>query len=202
MFSIPCSTSLTILILYIRSRHLFILHNCNFAVLYVVLWIAFWDTLFIFKTLGGSIFILLPPQNELDHTQLNLYFHRKNWTSSGIWWWTRKPGVLHSTRSQRVEHDWTTELNWTSCCGSFIPWLLILTTIIWGSQLMGHGLLHHRVRQLECASGPSLEFSRHPGSSFQINFQVFVPVLGTSRWKWSCTCIFFALLIVMTNRRK
>ena len=37
------------------------------------------------------------------------------WASSGSWWWTRKPGVLQSTGSQRVGHDWATELNWTEC---------------------------------------------------------------------------------------
>ena len=35
------------------------------------------------------------------------------WVSSGSWWWTGKPGVLQSMRSQRVRHDWATELNWT-----------------------------------------------------------------------------------------
>ena len=34
------------------------------------------------------------------------------WTSSGSWWWTRKPGVLQSMGLQRVIHDWATELNW------------------------------------------------------------------------------------------
>ena len=34
------------------------------------------------------------------------------WASSGSWWWTRKPGVLQSTESQRVGHDWATELTW------------------------------------------------------------------------------------------
>ena len=29
------------------------------------------------------------------------------------WWWTVRPGVLHSMGSQRVTHDWATELNWT-----------------------------------------------------------------------------------------
>ena len=29
------------------------------------------------------------------------------------WWWTGKTGVLQSMRSQRVGHDWVTELNWT-----------------------------------------------------------------------------------------
>ena len=35
------------------------------------------------------------------------------WLSSGSWWWTGKPGVLQSMGSQRVGHDWGTELNWT-----------------------------------------------------------------------------------------
>ena len=29
------------------------------------------------------------------------------------WWWTGRPGVLRFTGSQRVGHDWATELNWT-----------------------------------------------------------------------------------------
>ena len=32
------------------------------------------------------------------------------WVSSGSWWWTGRPGMLQSTGSQRVGHDWTTEL--------------------------------------------------------------------------------------------
>ena len=32
------------------------------------------------------------------------------WASSGSWWWTGKPGVLQATESQRVGHDWVTEL--------------------------------------------------------------------------------------------
>ena len=28
------------------------------------------------------------------------------------WWWTGKPSRLQSTGSQRVRHDWVTELNW------------------------------------------------------------------------------------------
>ena len=34
------------------------------------------------------------------------------WASSGSWWWTGKPGILQSMMSQRVGHDWATELNW------------------------------------------------------------------------------------------
>ena len=34
------------------------------------------------------------------------------WVNSGSWWWTGRPGVLRFMGSQRVEHNWATELNW------------------------------------------------------------------------------------------
>ena len=34
------------------------------------------------------------------------------WVDSGSWWWTGRPGVLWFMGSQRVGHDWATELNW------------------------------------------------------------------------------------------
>ena len=34
------------------------------------------------------------------------------WAGSRGWWWTGKPGMLQSMGSQRVRHDWATELNW------------------------------------------------------------------------------------------
>ena len=35
------------------------------------------------------------------------------WMNSWSWWWTGRPGVLRFMGSQRVGHDWATELNWT-----------------------------------------------------------------------------------------
>ena len=35
--------------------------------------------------------------------------------NSGSWRWTGRPAVLQSMGSQRVGHDWATELNWTEC---------------------------------------------------------------------------------------
>ena len=35
------------------------------------------------------------------------------WVNSGSWWWTGRPGVLRFMGSQRVGHDWATEMNWT-----------------------------------------------------------------------------------------
>ena len=36
------------------------------------------------------------------------------WGNSGSWWWTGSPGMLWFMGSQRVGHDWATELNWTN----------------------------------------------------------------------------------------
>ena len=35
------------------------------------------------------------------------------WVDSRSWWWTGRSDLLQSMRSQRVRHDWVTELNWT-----------------------------------------------------------------------------------------
>ena len=34
------------------------------------------------------------------------------WVDSGSWWWIGRPGALRFMGSQRVGHDWATELNW------------------------------------------------------------------------------------------
>ena len=51
------------------------------------------------------------------------------WVNSRSWRWTGRPGVLQSMGSQRVRHDWVTELNWTyHTLGGWRP--LLLMTII------------------------------------------------------------------------
>ena len=35
------------------------------------------------------------------------------WVNSGSWWWTGRPGVLRFMGSQRVGHDWATDLIWS-----------------------------------------------------------------------------------------
>ena len=44
------------------------------------------------------------------------------WVNSGNWWWTGRTGVLWSIGSQRVGHDWATELNWTDTILKEGPW--------------------------------------------------------------------------------
>ena len=47
------------------------------------------------------------------------------WASSRSWRWTGKPGLLQSMGSQRVGHNWETELNWTL-------WYICSTLILYG----------------------------------------------------------------------
>ena len=42
------------------------------------------------------------------------------WVHSGSWWWTGRPGALRFMGSQRVRHDWATELNWTD-----VTWICV-----------------------------------------------------------------------------
>ena len=52
------------------------------------------------------------------------------WVNSGSWWWTGRPGVLWFMGSQRVRHDWVTELNW--------PELRAYFYVIFKAQILLH----------------------------------------------------------------
>ena len=47
------------------------------------------------------------------------------WVNSGSWWWTGRPGVLRFVGSQRVGHDWATELNGYPFFSNFIHFKLL-----------------------------------------------------------------------------
>ena len=47
------------------------------------------------------------------------------WVNSGSWWWTGRPGVLRFMVSQRVRHDWATELNWLHNIPGILPQVVI-----------------------------------------------------------------------------
>ena len=48
------------------------------------------------------------------------------WVSSGSWWQTGRPGVVQSMGSQRVGHDWVTELHWREFFTYIRLWILII----------------------------------------------------------------------------
>ena len=47
------------------------------------------------------------------------------WVNSESWWWIGRPGMLRFMGSQRVGHDWVTELNW-SLWSQFLCWILFI----------------------------------------------------------------------------
>ena len=46
------------------------------------------------------------------------------WVNFGRWWWTGRSGVLRFMGSQRVGHDWATELSWNIQIPELIFFLL------------------------------------------------------------------------------
>ena len=78
------------------------------------------------------------------------------WVSSGSWWWTERPGVLHSMglQSQTWLSDWT-ELNWTY----FLPTRVIeiKSLITWVQSMVGklrshkaHGVPQKKESTCQC----------------------------------------------------
>ena len=67
------------------------------------------------------------------------------WVNSGSWWWTGRPGVLRFMGSQRVGHDWVTELNqtdkWPRC---------IFRNSVW--QALYYELKKHEGGRMSCFS--------------------------------------------------
>ena len=71
--------------------------------------------------------------------------------NSGSWFWTGTPGVLQLMGSQRVGHDWTSELNWE------IYWIQVFDLDIWNVFFKSFMwfwrpdmLLKHWARKLSC----------------------------------------------------
>ena len=56
------------------------------------------------------------------------------WVNSRRWWWTGRPGVLRFMGSQRVGHDWATELNWTE------PNFCLIHLRLWPVCILVHNL--------------------------------------------------------------
>ena len=89
--------------------------------------------LFIYECLFSTYFqriVLLHKVSLID--SLWIYY-----PLSVSWWWTGRPGVLRFMGSQRVVHDWATELNWIELkCETIIAWHRIPQRTI--SQLLSH----------------------------------------------------------------
>ena len=59
------------------------------------------------------------------------------WVNSGSLWWTGRPGMLRFMGSQRVRHDWATELNRTDDVIQRIWWHECCRMSCWHTQWIG-----------------------------------------------------------------
>ena len=86
------------------------------------------------------------------------------WVNSGSWWWTGRPGVLRFMGSQRVGHDWATELNWKIKWGKNNIFAAILLKNMLGSLTVCQSLscvwLFATPRGVAHQAPPSMGFSR------------------------------------------
>ena len=56
------------------------------------------------------------------------------WVDSSSWWWIGRAGVLWFMGSQRVGHDWVTELNWTEGIYTESRKKMVLKNLFTGQQ--------------------------------------------------------------------
>ena len=75
------------------------------------------------------------------------------WAISRRWWSTGKPGMLQSIESQRVGHNWVTELNWGVKLFAFISTFVERTV---GGQGPGAGSLKWKDVNLRSGAHPPL----------------------------------------------
>ena len=52
------------------------------------------------------------------------------WVNSGSWRWTGRSGVLQFMGSQRVRHDWVTELNWIHTIIFYTTWIFVKNNLV------------------------------------------------------------------------
>ena len=109
--------------------------------------------------------------------------------NSGIWWWTGRPGLLWFMGSQRVGHDWATELK-KNLKGGYTLWLKKYYSqesilIKWLAKWLSHFSRVWLCGTPETAAHqapPSLGFSRQEHWS---GLPFPSPMRQSEKWKWS-----------------
>ena len=64
------------------------------------------------NTISICLFLTFPIHRGWDDWMASPTRWTWVWVNSKSWWWTGRPGMLRFMGSQRVGHDWATELNW------------------------------------------------------------------------------------------
>ena len=115
------------------------------------------------------------------------------WVNCGSWWWTGRPGVLWFMGSQRVGHDWETELTliqWMQCLSvhSVVQLCLNLCNLM-NCSLPGSYI--HEIFQARILEWVNISFSRGSywlGSNLcLLNLLHWQVLFQWATWEASCT---------------
>ena len=75
--------------------------------------IAVWNTFYKLKNQIKYMLLCMPNDRGWDGCMASPTWWTWVWVNSGSLWWTGRHVVLRFMGSQRVGHNWATELNWT-----------------------------------------------------------------------------------------
>ena len=100
------------------------------------------------------------------------------WVNSGSWWWTGRPGMLRFMGSQRVRHDWETELNWTE-------------------HMYRMKVNYHHASRIEYTNKCLLKFLYESHCNYYAVFEIIM-ILWLMLWKLLYMCpVFFTQQIIV-----
>ena len=102
------------------------------------------------------------------------------WVSSGSWWWTGRPGVLRFIGSQRVGHDWATDLIWSDLNSNYKINSKIVKSLPWGRKwqpppVFLPGKLHGQKNLAGYSPWGSQRF-RHDWASMQCHQNLYMKI--------------------------
>ena len=81
------------------------------------------------------------------------------WVNSGSWWWTGRPGMLQFMGSQRVGHDWVTELNWMELNLIFLIFKLDSNSVYLKNGVMSDKCWAHSKTSISVSCNNKTKFS-------------------------------------------
>ena len=93
--------------------------------------------------------------------------------NSRSWWWTGRPGMLRFMGSQRVGHNWATELNWTE-----LIWDLFWLVFAWVTFSIQLYLTYIKVMCLVSNMSWILNFWQSLNCVFNWIINVFSKIVG------------------------